>query len=839
MNGPRPERLGRYEIQALLGAGGMGEVYLAHDTNLRRQVAIKVLSTHLADNTDDLQRLEREAYAASSLNHPNILTVYEIGTQDGSAFIAAEFIDGESLRHRMNRRRHELREVLDIGVQVASALATAHAAGIVHRDIKPENIMIRKDGIVKVLDFGVAKVAEHGGSPDAETRRFTYSVPGVAVGTVHYMSPEQARGLGTDARTDVWSLGVVMYELLTGRPTFDGRTTSDVIAGILKTEPPPLKKAADDVPPELERIIMKALEKDRDERYQAIKDLELDLKTLRRRLDVDTEVARQRLTAHGIADEASRPTDPSTPGGHRGNGFTQRWGRTRRRLVFSVPLVAIASMVLTYGAYSGYFRRPAERSFDSIAVLPFTNESGDPDTEYLSDGISVALINSLSELSGLKVIARTSAFKYKGKDVELQEVARALGVKAIVTGRLRQRGDNLSISVELVDVADARQLWGKQYERKMTDLLQVQADVSAEIADKLRQHVSLAERDRITRRETTNLQAYDLVLRGRFYFEKGGTQNRKIAIEHYERAIAIDSHYALAYVSLAQAYQYLVFLSVVDPAEFRPKADAAVRKALELDDTLAEAHSALGNMKRGAWDWVGAERAYARAIELNPNLAAAHDSYAIFLSVMSRHEEAVNESRLAKELDPLSLNFSTRLGLTLLFARRHDEAIQALKLALAMDPRSSVIFLFFGYNYAAKGLYAEAIDAYQEAIRLGDDSASAQVYLGAAYARSGDRARARAILERLKTSKSYVSPGELAILYAGVGENARAFTSLERAFDTQDVQLMFLGVDPAFDSLRGDPRFLDLMRRIGLPLRTSTTAISPRRGKLDGDRTRG
>ena len=345
----------------------------------------------------------------------------------------------------------------------------------------------------------------------------------------------------------------------------------------------------------------------------------------------------------------------------------------------------------------------------------------------------------------------------------------------------------------------------------------MQADLSGEIADKLRQHLSPAERDRISKRETTNLQAYDLVLRGRFYFEKGGTQNRKIAIDHYQRAIAIDSDYALAYVSLAQAYQYFVLLSVVDPDEFRPKAEAAVRKALELDDTLAEAHGALGQVKRNAWDWAGAEHAYKRAIELNPNLADVHDGYAAFLGVMSRSEEAVNEARLARELDPLSLNFATRLGLTLLFARRHDEAIQALKLALAMDPRSSVTFLFFGYNYAAKGLYAEAIDAYQEAIRLGDDSASAQIYLGAAYAQSGDRVRAREILARLEASKSYVSPGEVAILYAGLGQNARAFRSLERAFAEQDVQLMFLGVDPAFDSLRGDPRFADLMKRIGLP----------------------
>jgi TolB-like protein/Flp pilus assembly protein TadD len=492
-----------------------------------------------------------------------------------------------------------------------------------------------------------------------------------------------------------------------------------------------------------------------------------------------------------------------------------------------VSLAAVAIAALASVAYLAYVRATPGRNIDSIAVLPFANETGDPETEYLSDGISVNLINSLSELSGVKVIARASAFTYKGKEIDPPDIARALGVKAIVTGRITQRGDDLSIGVELIDVADRTQMWGEQYHRKAADLLKVQAEISGEIADKLHRRLTADERGRLEKQETTNLQAYDLVLRGRFYFDKGGTQNRKIAIEHYERALAIDPGYAVAYVSLAQAYQYLSFLSVANPEEFIPKAEAAVRKALELDDSLAEAHNALGSVKRYSWDWPGAERAYKRAISLNTNLAAAHDGYANFLSNVGRHEEAVAESRRAKELDPLSLGYSTRLGLTLLFARRHDEAIDALKQSLVMDPASSVPHLFFGYNYAAKGLFAEAVAAYLEAIRLGDDSASAQIYLGAAYAHSGDRARAQAILKRLQASRSYVSPGELAILYAALGQREQAFTSLGKALDRRDVQLVYLGTDPAFDDLRHDPRFEDLIRRVGLP--SSAPASAPGR----------
>ena len=802
---PPGTRLGRYEVRSFLGAGGMGEVYLAHDSTLRRHVAIKLLTADVAADTDRLARLQQEAYAASSLNHPNILTIHEIGVQDGTHFIATEFIEGENLRQRMARGRLELREVLDIGVQVASALGAAHAAGIVHRDIKPENIMVRKDGIAKVLDFGLAKLVAHGSAEPAEaaTKTTADTLPGVVLGTVQYMSPEQARGLQADPRTDIWSLGVVLYELLAGRSTFEGQTSSDVIAAILRSDPPSLTTRVRTVPPELERIVTKALQKDKEERYQAVKDLALDLKELKRRLEVDAQVARSSARVNPTVDQ-------SVVGIARGRSTA------RTRIALALLVTGAVAVAAGYARYAGYLGGTT-RNIDSVAILPFTNESGDPEKEYLSDGISETLINNLSQISGVKVIARGSAFKYKGKVVDPQEVARALGVEAIVTGRLAQRGENLVISAELMDARDASHMWGDQYHRTATDLLGVQAEISADIAENLRRRLSTGDRDRLTKRETANQQAYELVLKGRFYFDRGGTQNRKKSVELFQQAIGIDPGYALAYVGLSNAYRALVLNGVLDPREFMPKAEAAVRRALELDDSLADAHVVLANFKRDTWDWAGAEREYQRALAINPNLARARHSYSFFLSSMQRHDHAIAESRRARELDPLSGAMATGVGYRAFFARRYDEAIVALKQSLEVDRSYGLTHVVLGYAYDAKGMHREAIAAYEEAIRLGDDGPSTQIFYGAALAHAGDRERALMILRQLETSKTYVSPGELAILYIALGQRERAFSSLEKGFGARDVQLQFLAVDPAFDSLRADPRFIDLLRRVGLP----------------------
>lgn len=491
-------------------------------------------------------------------------------------------------------------------------------------------------------------------------------------------------------------------------------------------------------------------------------------------------------------------------------------GRIRKHKWGIVFALAALSLLVVGLGYWRFGRKPASPQITSVAVLSFLNESGDPNADYLSDGISESLINSLSQLPQLKVIARSSSFMYKGKEVDPQQVASALGVQGIVMGRIVQRGDNLQISVELVNARDKTQMWGEQYNRKATDLLTVQWEISREISERLRLRLTAGEQTQFARRETANPQAYELLLKGRFSWNKGGTENQKKAIEYYQQAIAADPAYALAYAESSLSYYYLFAASVLDPKEFRPKAEAAARKALELDDSLAEAHLALSLIDLFAWNWAAAERECKRAIELSPNLARAHIIYSFYLTFMGRHEQAIAEAKRAKELDPISPNTNSNVGFQLLLARQNDQAIEAAKKTLELDQNYPAAHALIGYAYAAKGQYPEAIAAYQKAIRLGDDSRDTQIYLGAAYAKAGERAKAQAIVRKLETGKEYVSPGSLADLYVALGERDQAFAVLERAYAAHDAQLQFLGVNPNLDRLRSDPRFPDLLRRVGL-----------------------
>jgi serine/threonine protein kinase/Flp pilus assembly protein TadD len=830
-------RLGRYEIRSELGKGGMGEVYLAYDLTLQRKVALKVLRADLTAKKELLQRFEREAFAASRLNHPNILTIYEIVRENGYHIIVTEFVDGESLGQHLKRSLFHLPEILEIGVQIASALAAAHQAGILHRDIKPDNIMLRSDRLVKVLDFGMAKLSEQEGvnsDTHAPNKVSSITKPGIVMGTPHYMSPEQARGLTLDARSDIWSLGVVLYYMVAGHLPFTGKTLSDVIAAILSKEPPPLASSAPDAPKELERIITKALCKDQEERYQLVKDLGVDLKSLKQRLEFEAELERTGkpektrgpgrtetnpdATTTEMTQVATQTTDsaashPRTPSSAEYvlGGIKQH---KRGMLIFVMLLVLTGA--LAYFAYTRYAAGSGPGAITSLAVLPFVNASNDAEKEYLSDGISESLISRLSQLPGVKVIANSSSSRYKGRDIDPKEVARALNVAGILTGRVTQRGDNLLISVELIDGRDGTHVWGDQYNRKSTDLLAAQAEISGVIAEKLRLRLTAGQRAEVARRETVSPAAYELLLKGRFYRTRGGTLDRKQAAEYFSQAIAVDPSYALAYAELSNAYRSLVGSSTFDPTEYLPKAEAAAQKAIELDESLADAHYALANLKTYAWEWAAAEAEYKRAIELNPNLALAHRWYASYLRLMGRHEQALAEIRRARELDPLSLGVSATVGYILFSARQYDQAIEELKKTLEMDRDYSYTHLFLGFTYAAKGMHAEAIAAYQEAIRLGLDSPSTQIHLGAAYARAGDRERAQAILTRLQTGEEYVSPGQLATLYVAQGEREQAFAALEKAYEAHDLQLQYLGVDPALDPLRSDPRFQDLMRRVGL-----------------------
>jgi eukaryotic-like serine/threonine-protein kinase len=830
-------KLGRYEIRSKVGAGGMGEVYLAQDTKLDRKVALKILPAEVADDKKRMQRFVQEAKAASALNHPNIITIHEIDEANSIHFIATEFIDGETLRQRSARTRLTVAESLGVAIQVASGLAAAHEAGILHRDIKPDNIMVRRDGLLKILDFGLAKLtAPEAVDPESPTRKLIETDPGVVMGTLIYMSPEQARGLTVDARTDIFSLGVLLYEMVAGCLPFEGATTSEILAAILnEKEPPPLARFAREVPAELERIVEKALRKDREERYQGAKDMLLDLKRLKQRLEVEAEIERtvppelrgatgearpsggqeavstaQASAAQTVTVESARPTSSA-------EYIISEIKRRKRGVAATLAAFTLLSVAgIAYYFYSGRGGGGAG-TIRSIAVLPFTNADGNPDAEYLSDGISESLINSLSQLPGVKVIARSSSFKYKGKEVDPQEVARSLSVEAILTGRVTQRGENLLISVELMNARDKTQVWGAQYNRSATDVLQVQSEISREIAEKLRLHLTAGEQQQLAKRETVNPQAYELLLRGRLYERKATTENRKKAIEYYQQAIAVDPAYALAYAELSASYGDLVNSNLVDPKEFTPKAEMAARRALELDESLAEAHLAMAGIKIDAWDWAVGERELKRAIELNPNLARAHSEYASYLNIQGRREQAVAETKRARELDPLSPGTNQAVVFGLLFAGQNDQAIEAAKKMLELDQGNPDLHWLLGRAYEANQQYAEAVAAHLEAIKLGDNSPDAQIFLGGAYAKVGEGEKARAILKRLETGKEYVSPVGLATLRAALGDREQAFALLERAYAAHDQQMIWLGSGWEFDPLRPDPRFKDLMRRVGLP----------------------
>lgn len=827
-------RLGRYEIKSLLGAGGMGEVYLAQDATLERTLALKVLPGNFANDKNRMQRFVREAKTASALNHPNILTIYEIGQHDEHHFIATEFIEGESLRDHMTRSQMGLREVLDLISQVASALAAAHQAGIVHRDIKPENIMIRRDGLVKVLDFGLAKlVGREATNPEAPTMaKIVRTDPGVVMGTAHYMSPEQARGLEVDERTDIWSLGVVLYELVAGRVPFEGPTMSDVIATILRHEPPSLLLYSPDLPAELERIVEKALTKDREERYQLAKDLSVDLKRLRQHLEIEAELERSvtpdegvRRAARQTATRAERNSGLNAAAIiQTASGSVTTTSSSAEYIVGEIKqhkraaLLGLISIVVAIAAIFGYlsYARTGSEAISSIAVLPFTNASGDANMEYLSDGLSESLINALSQLPQLKVIARSSAFEYKGKEIDLQEVAKALGVQAIVTGRVVQRGDSLQVSAEMVDARDKTQLWGEQYNRNATDLQAVQQEIARTISEKLRLRLNGAEAAHLAKPATANPEAYQLYLNGMFYRRKGGFENGKKALEYHQQAVALDPNFALALTGVADAYRYLVVNSVLDPKDGLPKAKAAAQKALQLDEQLAEAHVVLGMIAADEWDWDLTEQEFKRAIELNPNLAEAHFRYQQFLTQTGRYPDALAEIKRAQELDPLRVTFQVEEGVILFSSRRFDEAVKKFQDVLKLEPDNTLVHVYLGYTYSMKGLYAEAIQSYERVSRIEGTRTSTLCYMAYALAKSGRRSEAAAILDKLQQTKEYVSPTELAVAYVGLGDKEAALTSLEKGLAAHDPQMGLLKVEAHFDSLRSEPRFHELIRKLRL-----------------------
>jgi serine/threonine-protein kinase len=823
-------QIGPYQVRALLGAGGMGEVYLAEDNRLSRKVALKLLPARFTQDADRVRRFEQEARAASALNHPNIITIHEIGQSEGLHYIVTEYIEGQTLRQRLLSGRLNLPVALDLAIQIAGALVTAHEAGIIHRDIKPENVMLRRDGYVKVLDFGLAKLTEkdeggrssgkdEGGRMKDEMKRAADSSsilppssfqnpssfrphpstePGTVMGTAQYMSPEQARGLRVDARTDIFSLGVVLYEMLTGRAPFAGATPGDVIAALLAQEPPPLAQSLPDVPPELERIVAKALRKDREERYQVAKELLLDLKSLKQELDFAEKRASTRNDELAVARQSGR-------------SLLSEVARPKRGAVFALAVIALICL-----AYF-YFGR-ASQAIDSLAVLPFVNESADPNMEYLSDGITDSIIYSLSQLPNLKVKPRSAVFRYKGRGIDPAALARELGVRAILTGRVSQRGDDLSINAELVDARDNTLLWGQPYHRKLSDLLSVQEEIAKEISEKLRLRLSGEEQKRLTKRYTDNTEAYQLYLQGRYHWNRRTAEGYKRAIEHFEQAIEKDSSYALAYTGLADCYNVLSSYGIASPKESFPKARVAVTRALEIDDQLAEAHTSLAQLKYYYdWGWAVAEQEFKRAVSLNPNYVTAHQWYALELAGLGRTAEALREIKRAQELDPTSLIVNVNAGWILYHARQYEEAIAQHQKSLDLDPNFARAHWAISEPYAQQKKYEEAIAELHKARQL-DDTPILLALLGQVYASVGRRSEAQQVIDELQqlAKHTYVDPYFLAEIYTALGERAQALQELERAYQERSSWLVWLKVEPKFDGLRADARFTELLRRVGL-----------------------
>ncbi|GMR22052.1 MAG: serine/threonine-protein kinase [Acidobacteriota bacterium] len=775
-----PETLSHYRVVEKLGAGAMGEVYLARDTKLDRTVALKILPPEFAENPERLERFVREAKAASAIQHANVAHIYEIGEADGVHFIAMEHVKGETLAARMAGKPLPTDDILDIAVQVADALDEAHGKRITHRDIKPGNLMLTDRGQIKMLDFGLAKMAatSEAGS-DAPTEAKTSA--GIVMGTVQYMSPEQALGRDVDGRSDIFSLGVVLYELATGRLPFSGASPTETLARITSSQPEAIARLNYDVPAELERVIRKCLEKDRDARYQSAKELLVDLKNLKR----DTESGAVAATAPA-----------------KSNRRSGLW---------------IGALVLLAAAIGSFWFSGNSEQIDSLAVLPFENGSADPDAEYFSDGVTESIISRLSQLPNIKVISRTSAFHYKGRVIDPEAVGEELGVEALVLGRIVQRGDDLSISAELVRTRDSGQIWGEQYQRKAADIFSIQGDMAREISDALRLQLTSEEEELLTKQFTASSEAYEAYLKGRYHWSRRTEEGIRQSIVHFQEAIREDPSYALAYSGLADSYSLLGFY-YEPPRKALPQARAAAERALELDDRLGEAHASLAWVKTVYdWDFAEAEREFQRAIELNPTYPTAYQWYANYLAFTGRYDEGIEQIRLAAELDPLSRIINSNLGTFLSSAGRHEEGDEQLRKMLEFDPSWAIGYMRLGQNYERRGWFSEAIPLYEKQAEL-DDTLYGLGNLGHAYAKSGRVDEAHAVLERLEEmSKSrYVAPIESAYVYAGLGELDHCFEWLEKAYDERSGNLLLARVWPMGQDIEHDPRFADLMRRIGV-----------------------
>ncbi len=781
------QTLGHYRILEKVGAGGMGVVYRARDEQLDRDVAVKVLPPGTLSDDTTRRHFRKEAMALARLNHPNIETVYEFGTQDGMDFLVMEYVPGKTLADRLTRGTLPEKEVVALGIQIAAGLEEAHERGIVHRDLKPANIAITAKGRAKILDFGLAKLLR----PVSEGTTEFFTDSQAAAGTLPYMPPEQLMGDLVDARADIYTIGAVLYEMATDRRAFPEELTSRLMDAILHQPPVTPRALNPRISTALETIILKCLDKDPDRRYQSAKELLVDL---------------QRL-----ASPSSSYPPPPRP---------SVWGRVARMTAYGAAgllTLAVGLIAMNVGGLRDRLMgrtRPAQ--IRSIAVLPLGNLSGDPREDYFADGMTEALITELAQIGGLRVISRTSVMVYKGAKKPLPQIARELQVDAVVDGSVQRSGDKVRINADLIEASTDRHLWAKSYERDLRDILTLQSAVARAIAEEVQIKLTPAEQARLIKSRQVNPEAFEAYLAGRFYWNKRTAEGLEKSITYFQRAISKDPNYALAYAGLADSYHVLPELSAIPVEVAFPKARSAALKALAIDDSLGEAHSALANVKEDYdWDWKGAEEEYKRAIELSPGQVLAHASYSNLLLELGRLPEALSEARVAQQLDPLSAMANDNLSAVLYYAGQYDQAVEQCRKTLDIDPLSPQAHRHLGQVYVQKQFYGEAVSELKKAMELSRGSTEAIAELGYVFGVSGKKDDARHVLLELKSATD-ASAYRLAIVYVGLAEKEKALEALKEAVNRRSPGVVHLKVSPLFQELRSDERFQELLIYMGL-----------------------